>query len=197
MRVTPGVRTIVKTDLAALRIIHYPDPHLREACAPVTDFDGDLAALVARMAELMVQGKGVGLAAPQVGINRRLFVMSPTGKREDLCVLVNPVIHEPTGTLEAEEGCLSLPGIDVQVRRAQRIQVAAQDTDGKAFALELEDLSARIVQHETDHLNGVMIIDRMGPTDRIATRKTLRALEDNFRSRTASRSRAARGAPTT
>jgi peptide deformylase len=178
--------------LDSLHIIHYPDPHLRESCKPVTEFDGELVALVERMATLMVQGKGVGLAAPQVAITRRLFVMSPSGKRDDLRVFINPQIHEPSGTVEAEEGCLSLPGIDVQVRRAQRIQVAAQDLHGKSFTLELEDLPARIVQHETDHLNGVMIIDRMGPSDRIATRKTLRALEENFRSRANARPRPAR-----
>lgn len=167
-------------DLSNLRIIHYPDPRLRKKSAPVTEFDDRLAAFVERMFELMETGRGVGLAAPQVGVNTRLFVMNESGEPQDNRVLVNPVIHDPHGSAEAEEGCLSLPGINVQVRRAQRCRVKAQDLQGREFEFEAEDLLARICQHETDHLNGVMIIDRMGPSDRIATRKTLKSLEEQF-----------------
>jgi peptide deformylase len=163
-----------------LRIIHYPDPRLRQLSAPVTEFDGELEALVQRMLALMTQGKGVGLAAPQVGVNRRLIVVNPTGQPEDNRVFVNPAIRDPHGSVEAEEGCLSLPGINVQVRRAQRCRLTAQDLNGQPIELEIEDLLARVCQHETDHLNGVLITDRMGPSDRIATRKTLRALEDQY-----------------
>jgi peptide deformylase len=172
----------VKDDFKKLRVIHYPDPGLRQVCQPVTDFDGHLAALAQRMIELMEAGKGVGLAAPQVGVNRRLIVMNPTGQPDDRRVLVNPAIRDPRGSVEAEEGCLSLPGIDVQIRRAQRCRVTAQDLEGRPIELELEDLPARVCQHETDHLNGVLIIDRMGPGDRIATRKILRALEEQHNS---------------
>jgi peptide deformylase len=168
-----------------LHIIHYPDPRLRKVSEPVTEFDGALKALVARMLELMETGKGVGLAAPQVGINRRLIILNPTGQPGDRRVFVNPTIHEPHGSVEAEEGCLSLPGIDVQVRRAQRCRLTAQDLDGRPIDQVLEDLPARICQHETDHLNGVLIIDRMGPTDRVATRRTLKALEDSYKSKAA------------
>lgn len=173
----------VTADVKDLRIIHYPDPRLRQVCEPVTRFDGELTALVQRMFELMETGKGVGLAASQVGVTKRVIVVNPTGEPGDNQVFVNPAIHEPHGSVEAEEGCLSLPGINVQVRRAQSCRLTAQDMHGNPVERELTDLFARICQHETDHLNGVMIIDRMGPTDRIATRKTLKALEDSFKSR--------------
>jgi len=120
-----------------------------------------------------------------LGVNQRVIVISPAGESDDPRVLVNPAIHEPRGSIEAEEGCLSLPGINVQVRRAQRCRVTAQDLQGRPIDEPIEDLLARICQHETDHLNGVLIIDRMGPTDRIATRKTLKALEDSYKSRAA------------
>jgi peptide deformylase len=175
----------VPEQLTDLYIVHYPDARLRKISAPVAQFDDELAALAERMLELMRASKGVGLAAPQVGINRRLIVVNPTGETEDLRVYVNPAIHEPHGSAEAEEGCLSLPGINVQVRRAQNCRLTAQDLQGRPIDMVLTDLPARIVQHETDHLNGVLIIDRMGPTDRIATRRTLKALEDSYKARPA------------
>ncbi len=168
-------------DPERLYIIHYPDPRLRKQSAPISEFGPELSALVQRMVALMETGRGVGLAAPQVGVNRRVIVMNPTGEPQDVRVFVNPAIHDPRGSAEAEEGCLSLPGVNVQVRRAQRCRVTAQDIHGQPFEVELEDVPARIVQHETDHLNGVLIIDRMGPSDRIATRKTLRALEETHK----------------
>ncbi len=175
-----------------LHIVHYPDPRLRKKSAPVEEFDDELAALVQRMFALMETGKGVGLAAPQVGINRRLFVMNPSGEADDLQVLINPVIREPHGSAEGEEGCLSLPGVHVQVRRAQRCKVRAQDLQGREIEFEADDLLARICQHETDHLNGVLIIDRMGPSDRIATKKTLKGLEEQYKTSRPARARAAR-----
>lgn len=181
----------MSSDPKDLRIIHYPDPRLREQSEDVVDFDDDLAALVQQMLELMKTGKGVGLAAPQIGINKRLFVMNATGEPGDEQVLINPRIHEPHGSVEAEEGCLSLPGINVHVRRASRCRVIAQDLQGREFELNAEDLIARICQHETDHLNGVLITDRMGPSDRIAHRKTLKALEDQFRSNSGRRPKVA------
>ena len=173
----------VMDDPSRLHIIHYPDPRLRQQSEPVTEFDGQLVALVERMFELLETGKGVGLAAPQVGVNRRVIVINATGEPDGKQLFINPAIHEPHGSAEAEEGCLSLPGVNVQVRRAQRCRLTAQDLQGRPLELELEDLPARICQHETDHLYGTLIIDRMGPSDRIATRKTLRALEDTHKSK--------------
>jgi peptide deformylase len=176
---------MTKRDLDKLHVIHYPDPRLRAVSEDVTTFDGELKALVARMVELLASEKGLGLAASQLGVNRRVAIMSPTGQPGDIRVLVNPVLHELHGSLEAEEGCLSLPGINVQVRRAQHCRVTAQDLEGRKIEQTLEDLPARICQHETDHLNGVLIIDRMGPSDRVATRRILKALEDSYKSRPA------------
>ena len=130
------------------------------------------------MIELMVQNKGVGLAAPQVGVLKRLIVVSPTGQAADAMALVNCVIRDREGNVEAEEGCLSLPGVNVRVR-LKRAAAWALDLAGNPLELE-EDLLARIWQHETDHLDGVLIIDRMGPADRMAVRKTLRALEEGY-----------------
>lgn len=170
----------MKLDLERLRIIHYPDPRLRKTCLPVTKFDDALAQLAQRMLALMRAGKGVGLAAPQVGVLRRLLVMNTTDDPRNDLIFVNPVIRERSGNVAAEEGCLSLPGVNVTVRRAKRCRIDAQDLTGKPFSLAGEDLLCRVWQHETDHLDGVLIIDRMGPSDRVATRKTLRLLEEGY-----------------
>ncbi len=183
----------MKLQVEKLAIVHYPDPHLRKLCEPVTAFDGDLDAVARRMLELMHQAKGVGLAAPQVGLLRRLFVMNLTGQPKDDLVFVNPAIHDQQGTVEAEEGCLSLPGIHVQVRRAARCVITAQDVHGNPIEREGQDLLGRIWQHETDHLNGTLILDRMGPSDRIATRATLKALEAAYQGGNTTKARPAAG----
>ena len=168
-------------DLQDLAIIHYPDPRLRKKCAPITEFNGDLAALAERMHQLMQDGKGVGLAAPQVGLLIRMFAMNPTGEPEDALTLVNPVISDRGGGAEREEGCLSLPSVYVQVHRPETCMVTAQTVAGDTIEMEAENMIARVAQHETDHLNGKLILDRMGPADKIATRKTLQALEQNYK----------------
>jgi peptide deformylase len=173
----------VNVDLEKLRIVHYPDPCLRRVSEPVTEFDGDLRALVDRMFALMHAGRGVGLAAPQVGVNKRLFVMNITGERPDDMVFINPEIHEMHGVREAEEGCLSFPDMYVQVRRAGECTIAARDLDGEPLELRGADLLCRVWQHETDHLNGTLIVDRMGPGDRIATRRKLKELEATYQER--------------
>ena len=173
----------VDYDLDRLSIIHYPDPRLREVCQEVTEFDGKLAGLAAKMAELRRADKGVGLAAAQVGVPLRMFVMNLTGEEKDELVFVNPVIRDAQGTKENEEGCLSLPNIHVQVRRSARCRITAQDLKGKPIELEGDELLCRVWQHEIDHLNGTLIIDRMGPSDRIATRKTLKEMETAYQAR--------------
>lgn len=169
-----------EVDIPALRIVYYPHPVLRKRCAAVETFDAALAALARQMLTLMHASRGVGLAGPQVNVPLRLFVMNATGEEGDDRVFVNPEIHEQQGNVEAEEGCLSIPGVNVSVRRAQRCKIVAQDLRGQPVETEDQELIARIWQHETDHLNGVLILDRMGPTDKIATKKTLRALENAF-----------------
>jgi peptide deformylase len=171
----------MKLDPAKVTVIHYPDPRLRVKCEPVRDFDDNLAALAARMIELMRTQAGVGLAAPQVGVPLRMFVMNHTGEDADTRVFVNPVITDRQGSAEAEEGCLSLPAVHVQVPRAVQCRIVAQDLKGNPIELAGQDLECRIWQHETDHLEGLLITDRMGPTDRIATKKTLQALVDNYK----------------
>lgn len=161
-------------------IIFYPDPRLRKVSTAVSVFDANLAALAARMFVLMREEKGVGLAAPQVGINARMFVVNPTGKPEDDRVMINPTLTDAEGNELDDEGCLSLPKIRAEVDRATRIRLVAHDLDGKPFELHGEDFEARVWQHELDHLNGVMLIDRMGFTARMAVRKRLRELEEDY-----------------
>jgi peptide deformylase len=164
-----------------LKIILYPDPRLTRISKRVEKFDQNLKQLAARMLILMREHKGVGLAAPQVGENIRLFVMNSTGKPEDDRVYVNPILSEPLGEEEAEEGCLSLPGINTKVLRSRAMQMVAQNLDGKEL-VELQDgYIARIWQHEVDHLNGVLLLDRMGPLAKMSARKTLKELEQRYK----------------
>lgn len=172
-----------KLELDKLQIIHYPDPRLRVQCEPITTFDEHLKALADHMLEIMKAGNGVGLAAPQLGLPVRMFVMNHTGEDKDAQVFVNPEIHDPRGNAEREEGCLCVPGVYVQVRRATHCRIVAQDLNGKSVELEGENMLCRVWQHETDHLNGILILDRMGPSDRIATRKQLRELQEAYKAK--------------
>ena len=163
-----------------LKIIPWPDPRLKKASAPVERFDADLNALATRMIELMRANAGVGLAAPQVGLNIRLFVANPTGEPGDDAVYVNPVLDLPDGTEDGEEGCLSLPGIRARIDRSLAVRIRAKDADGNPVEKTASGLEARIWQHEIDHLDGVLILDRMGPVAKMAARKTLRELEEKY-----------------
>jgi peptide deformylase len=165
-----------------LQIVLFPDPRLRKHATDVApdEFGPELAALVGRMFELMRGDKGVGLAAPQVGVPRRLFVMNHTGKPEDDRIYVNPVLTDPDGLEKGEEGCLSLPNIRAEILRDLSITIAAQDLDGKHFTQTAEGYMARVWQHEFDHLNGVLILDRMGPVARMQCRKKVKELEAKF-----------------
>jgi peptide deformylase len=164
-----------------LRIVNYPAPVLLKVAAPVETFDDQLAALVDRMFELMRLEKGVGLAAPQVGIGLRLFICNATGEPDDDTVIVNPRFVELEGAEEADEGCLSLPEVTVNVRRAKSVVLDAQDLQGNEARLTAEDLPARIWQHETDHLDGKLILDYMSPADEIANRRAIKQLKDDYR----------------
>jgi peptide deformylase len=167
-----------------LQIIHYPDPRLRKVSEQVTVFDERLKALVAKMFELMREHKGVGLAAPQVGENVRLFIVNPTGEAQDDRVYVNPMLSEPAGNEEeGEEGCLSLPEINAKIMRTKSMRIDAQDLEGKPFSDTQSGYIARIWQHEFDHLNGTMIIDRMGALAKMAAKKKLRELEEIYAKR--------------
>jgi peptide deformylase len=146
--------------LALAQIRQYPDSALRLVAHEVTDFDDDLRRLAERMVALMQEARGVGLAATQVGVLRRLFVFEPDPE-QDAQAIVNPVIVERGEETESDaEGCLSLQGVSIPVERATRLVLEGKDPNGEDLRLELEGYAARVVQHELDHLDGVLIIDR-------------------------------------
>ena len=163
-----------------LKIILYPDPRLKKNSSPVSLFDDRLRALAARMFELMREAKGVGLAAPQVGENVRLFVMNATQDPADDRVYVNPVLSDFEGDEEQEEGCLSLPGIHVNVNRGRQVRMQAQDLDGRPVEEVASGFAARVWQHEFDHLNGTLLTDRMGPVAKMTHRKVLNELKEQY-----------------
>ena len=167
-------------DLDKLRVVCYPDPVLREHCQPVSDFGPALEALTARMLELMHAGKGVGLAAPQVGLALRLFVCNHAQDPEDDQVYVNPVLSDLVGGVTADEGCLSLPEVTVPVRRAESVSITACDPQGKELRATAGGLQARVWQHETDHLDGRMIIDSMPTSAELVNRRILKDLKDKY-----------------
>ena len=151
--------------MAVRTILHYPDPRLRQAGRTVEHFDEALHTLVDDMAETMYAAPGVGLAATQVGETWQVFVVdcASEGEPSDFRVFVNPVILSVEGKASNDEGCLSFPGAREEVDRAERVRVRAQDRNGKTFELETEGLLAIAIQHEYDHLQGVLMIDRLGP----------------------------------
>ncbi|HMB96100.1 MAG TPA: peptide deformylase [Tepidisphaeraceae bacterium] len=163
-----------------LEILTWPDPRLKKISQPITQFTPELAQLAQRMFDLMREHKGVGLAAAQVGQNIRMFVMNGTGTPEGDRVYINPVLSDPDGEEESEEGCLSLPNINAQISRNKTLRMQAQDLQGNRFDELQSGYIARIWQHETDHLNGVLITDRMGLGDKLKYRKTLRDLEEAY-----------------
>jgi len=163
-----------------LKIILWPDPRLKKQSWPVTHFDETLKALAGRMFELMREAKGVGLAAPQVGENVRLFIMNHTGDPKDDQVYVNPELTEAQGSDEAEEGCLSLPGINVNIVRDKSLRMRARDLDNNPIDQIASGYIARIWQHEFDHLNGILLTDRMGSVAKLMNRNTLKELQENY-----------------
>lgn len=167
----------MQKDWTSLRIITYPDPRLKKVCRPVEVFDEGLAALAGRMLELMRESQGVGLAAPQVGQLVRVFVCNVTGEPKDDRIYVNPTLADLRGECEGEEGCLSIPDVTVLMRRSMSCRMMAMDLKGNAIEEDGSELLARCWQHECDHLDGRLIIDRMSDTDRIANRRKLKELE--------------------
>jgi len=159
-----------------LDIVKYGDPLLTARADEVTEFDERLRKLVDNMFETMYGAPGVGLAAPQVGVLKRLFVMDCSSGRnkKQKVALINPVIETEEGEQVGEEGCLSFPGIYVQVARPQRLVVRAQDTDGSEFKLDVMDLEARCVSHEEDHLDGELFINYLSPLKRDMTKRKIK-----------------------
>ena len=173
----------------------YPEPVLRKRAEPVAAFDDELKAIVEAMFRRMNASQGVGLAAPQVGLKRRILVANPSGEEGDDLVLINPTILERTGSATVyEEGCLSFPGIYAEVERPDRCKVRAQDIDGNEFEAEYEGFASRVVQHEYDHLEGVLLVDRMSPADKTRHRAALEELVEEFKHRRAQKAAAKSGA---
>ena len=163
-----------------LKIVSYPEPVLKTPTREIVAVTPDIVALAERMIDLMVDASGVGLAAPQVGVSMRVFVIAPSGTRSDAEVFINPVLRDFEGFEEIEEGCLSLPGVYGKVRRPARCTVEALNLDGNRFVLNAVDMPARIVQHENDHLDGTLFIDRLGTLGKMACRRAVRRLEKDF-----------------
>ena len=157
--------------MALLTVRLYGDPVLRQVAAPVTEITSDIKRIIADMTETMWHQVGIGLAAPQVGLSYRILVMDD-GKG-GAQALLNPVIESRTGTVREEEGCLSVPGIFAEVERAKTIRVSAMDIEGKPISFEASGLKSRVVQHELDHLDGVLFIDRLPPVTRDRIKKRI------------------------
>ena len=172
----------MNVDPATLEIVHFPAPILRQKARDVDPTDENVRAVAQRMIELMHEAEGIGLAAPQVGLDWRIFVLAGLDEGEPDLTCINPslTITVPELTVR-EEGCLSLPGIHVDVRRPDGVQLEAHDIEGKSFALSDRGFRARVWQHEYDHLEGKLIIDRMSPMARLATRKALKELKAAYR----------------
>lgn len=157
--------------MAVREIKTYPEKVLRQKAAPVGSIDGELQRLIDDMIETMYAAPGVGLAAPQVGVSQQLIVIDVSHREEDeqrtpLLVLINPVVTASEGEIESEEGCLSLPGYVTTVKRAERVSVRALDREGKPVTIEGEGLLCRALQHEIDHLDGTLLIDRISSIKR-------------------------------
>jgi peptide deformylase len=160
--------------MAKLNILEFPDPRLRTVARPVTAVDDGVRRLIDDMLETMYAAPGVGLAATQVDVHRRVLVVDVTREQDRPLAFVNPEILERDGTIEAEEGCLSVPGIyDTLTTRSARVVVRALDRDGKPFEMEADGLLAICIQHEMDHLEGKLFVDYLSDLKRTRIRKKL------------------------
>jgi peptide deformylase len=167
--------------MALLTILHHPDPRLRQKARPVERFDAELQRLVDDMFETMYAAPGVGLAATQVGVALRVAVMDCSreeGVREPL-VMINPEIIEAGDPEEVDEGCLSVPGVSDTLKRNRRVKARALDRKGKAYEVEAEGLLAQCIQHEIDHLDGKLYIDRLSSLKRDRLLKRMREERDS------------------
>jgi peptide deformylase len=147
--------------MALLPILKYPDPRLHTVAVEVERVDDEVRTLIRDMAETMYAAPGVGLAATQVDVHRRIIVIDISDTRDQLRTFINPEILELSGEAESEEGCLSVPGVYEKVQRAQKVKVRALDPAGQPFTLEADDLLAICIQHEIDHLDGKVFVERL------------------------------------
>ncbi len=164
-----------------LKIVKYPEPVLQQPGEPVTEFNDDLRKLVADMFETTYASQGIGLAAPQVSVSKRITVIDLSGGKEaeQRLVLINPEIISTEGKQYEEEGCLSFPEIREKIVRAAKVRIRAQDENGKWFEMDGEELLARAFQHEIDHLDGIVFLFRMSPLKRSLNLRKIRKMQND------------------
>ena len=160
-----------------MELKYYPDRVLRKKCRPVEEVNDEVVERARRMLEFMYESEGLGLAAPQVGWSDRIVIVDVEGSKQGERIFLNPRLVRREGHMEQEEGCLSLPGVRLNVPRAEEMTVAAYTLAGERVELEVEGLGSAVWQHELDHLNGVLIIDKVPPTSLISIREQLKKLE--------------------
>jgi peptide deformylase len=170
-------------DIEKCRITHYPAPVLAGAAEPVEKIDDNIRRLIKKMTEIMLEHKGIGLAAPQAGVSLRIFIITLDGTREHVRVYINPTVTPAGESSLIEEGCLSVPSVHTKIRRYNKCTVTATDLDGNEFTEQAEGLYARALQHEYDHIRGVTIVNRMGQVAKIAHRKQLKRLKEEHKSK--------------
>jgi len=166
-----------------MEVLLYPHPILRRGGQPITEFGADLAELADRMIETMYEAGGVGLAAPQVGVEQKILVLNPSGSKDDRdgeMVLCNPKIVKKKKWEFGDEGCLSFPGIQAEVERSLQITVEYQDVQGQEHLLECDGWLARIVQHEVDHVEGILFVDRLTTTEKMRVKPQVLKLESDY-----------------
>ena len=171
--------------IGRLELVEYPHPALLRRARPLTRIDAAVCAAVARMFDIMYEAQGIGLAANQVALPYRLFVVNTAGRRGDgeELVFVNPTLSRPRGTAVQEEGCLSLPGVRMDVRRPERVVVDAWSLAGEPIHMDLDGLLARVVQHEFDHLEGRLFTDRLPEAAALEVRRELETFRETFAGR--------------
>ena len=167
-----------------MQIVQYPHPALRWVSKPVREVNDEIRRIAREMLETMYASKGIGLACNQVSLPLQMFVLNPKSdpaQKEPERVFINPKIIERKGIVQEEEGCLSLPGIFGKLKRAERIKIAALGLDGQPFELEAEGLTSRAIQHEVDHLQGILFTDKLNPLEKIRVIIKIREFEKNYR----------------
>lgn len=168
-----------------MKIVTYPDPVLMRKAAPIEEIDNNICEIAQKMLDTMYDACGIGLAAPQVGLSKRLVVMDATGQKTGERVFINPQIIEERGETVEEEGCLSFPDVMGNVKRSQYVTVTAYNLEGKKLEIEAEGLLSRVWQHEIDHINGRLFIEMMTPASRIANQQKIKEFELTYQNSSA------------
>ena len=169
-----------------MKIVTYPDPVLMRKAAPIEEIDNEICEIAQKMLDTMYDACGIGLAAPQIGLSKRLVVMDATGQKTGERVFINPQIIEERGETVEEEGCLSFPDVMGNVKRSQYVTVTAYNLEGKKLEIEAEGLLSRVWQHEIDHINGRLFIEMMTPASRIANQQKIKEFELTYQNSSAS-----------